>query len=86
MENQKFEHRSIIKFLALEGQSPSNIYERMVVLYSNHAPSRTTVFEWVHRFKDGQLNVEDGPKCGRPITATDDRTIKAVECLIIEDR
>ncbi|CAF3527620.1 unnamed protein product [Rotaria sp. Silwood1] len=58
----------------------------MVVVYGDYVPSRTTVFEWIRRFKDGQLNVEDSPKCGRPITTTDDQTIKAVECLIIEDR
>ncbi|CAF5026134.1 unnamed protein product [Rotaria sp. Silwood1] len=58
----------------------------MVAVYGDYVPSRTTVFEWIRRFKDGQLNVEDGPKCGRPITTTDDQTIKAVECLIIEDR
>ncbi|CAF2788252.1 unnamed protein product [Rotaria sp. Silwood2] len=86
MENQKLEHRSVIKFLTLEGYSPSTIYERMVVVYGDRAPSRTTVFEWVHRFKDGKLNIKDGPKCGRPISTTDDKTIKAVECLITEHR
>ncbi|CAF1081757.1 unnamed protein product [Rotaria sp. Silwood1] len=86
MEIQKLEHRSVIKFLVLEGHSPSNIYERMVVVYGDHAPSRTRVFEWAHRFKDGRLSIEDDPKCGRPITATDDQTVKAIESLIIEDR
>jgi histone-lysine N-methyltransferase SETMAR len=86
MENQKLEYRSVIKFLVLEGESPSNIYQRMVVVYGEHAPSRTTVFEWARRFKDGQLNIEDDPRCGRPITATDDQTVGAVESLIIENR
>ncbi|CAF2642224.1 unnamed protein product [Rotaria sp. Silwood2] len=86
MENEKLEHRSIMKFLRLEGHSPSSIYERMVVVYGDHAPSHTTVFEWVHSFRDGQLNIEDGPKCGRAISTTDDKTIKGAECLIIENR
>ena len=37
-------------------------------------------------FKNGQLNVEDNPRFGRPITSTDDQTVRAVEGLIIEDR
>ena len=63
MENQKLEYHSVIKFLVLEGQSPTNIYKRMVVVYGDHTPSRTAVFEWVRRFKNGQLNIEDNPRC-----------------------
>ena len=33
MENQRLEHRSIIKFLDLKGQSPSNIHEHMTAVY-----------------------------------------------------
>ena len=41
MENQRLEHRSIIKFLDLEGQSPSNIHERMTAVYGDSAPFST---------------------------------------------
>ena len=83
MENQRLEHRSIIKFLDLEGQSPSNIHERMTAVYGDSAPSRTMVFEWARRFKNRQLNIEDS---GRTISTTNERTIRTVEDLIIEDR
>ena len=64
MENQKPEHRSVIQFLVLKGQFPSNIYKRMVAVYGAHAPSGTAVLEWFRHFKDGQLNIEDNPECG----------------------
>ena len=64
MENQKFQHQSIIKFLVLEGRSPSNIHERMTAVYGNSVPSRTMIFEWARGFKDGQLNIEDSPRSG----------------------
>ena len=86
MENQKFEHRSTIKFLVLEGQSPSNIHERMTAVYGDSAPSRTMVFEWACRFKNGQLNIEESLRSGRPISAMDEKSIKAVENLVVEDR
>ena len=86
MENQKFEYRSVIKFLVLQEQSPSNIWKCMIVVYGDHAPSCTAVFECARRFKDGQLNIEDNPRCGRPITATDDQIVQSVEGLIIKDR
>ena len=86
MKNQKFEYLSVRKFLVPEGEALSNICKRMVIVYGNHAPSCTTVFEWIHHFKDGQLNIEDNPRCGRLITTTDNETVKDVQSLIIEDR
>ena len=41
MENQRLEHRSIIKFLDLQSQSPSNIYECMTAVYGDSAPFPT---------------------------------------------
>ena len=43
-------------------------------------------FEWARQCKDGQLNIEDNPRCARPIIAINNETIKDVETLIIEDR
>ena len=57
----------------------------MTVVYGYHASSRTTVFEWTRRFTDGQLNIEDKPRYSRPITATNNETVKDVEGLVIED-
>ena len=62
MENQKFEHQSIIKFLILEGQSPTNIHGRMTAVYGDSTPSRTMVFECARRFKSRQLNIEESPE------------------------
>ena len=86
MENQRLERRSIIKFLDLEGQSPSNIHESMAAVYGDSAPSRTMIFEWARRSKNRQLNIEDSPSSGRTINTTDERTIRTVEDLVIEDR
>ena len=57
----------------------------MTAVYDDGAPSSTTVFEWARRFKDGQLNIEDCPRSGRPISATDEKNIKAIENLVVED-
>ena len=71
----------------MEGQSSSNIYERMTAVYGgDSAPSRKILFEWARRFKNGQLNIEDSLRSGRPIRATDEKNIKAVENLVVEDR
>ena len=56
----------------------------MIVVYSDHALSCTTIFELVRRFKDRQLNIEDNSRSYQPITATDNQTVKDIERLIIE--
>ena len=53
MENQ---NRSIINFLVLKGQSPSNIHECMTAVYGD-----SVLFEWARRFNNEQLNIEDRP-------------------------
>ena len=58
----------------------------MTVVYGDSTPSCTMVFEWARRFKDGQLNIEDSPRSGRPISSTDEKNIKAIENLVVEDR
>ena len=84
MENPKFESHSIMKFRFLDEKSPSIIYKSTMVVCGGHVPSRTTVFKSILHFKDGQLNIEDNPRCDRPITATNHETVKDVESLIVE--
>ena len=84
MENQRLEYCSVVKFLALERQFPSNIFKRMVIVYGDHVPSSTTVFKWARRCKNRQLNIEDNLRYARLITTTNNETVKDVESLIVE--
>ena len=70
----------------MKGQSPSNTHERMTAVYGDSAPSPKMVFEWGHRFKNGQLNIKDSLRSCRSISATDEKNIKVVENLVVEDR
>ena len=76
MENQKFQYRSVIKFLVLKGESPPNLCKHMAVVYGSHASSRTTAFGWARRFIDGQLNIEDNPRRYPKITATNNEIVE----------
>ena len=58
----------------------------MTAVYDDSAPSRTMVFEWAHRFKNGQLNIKHSLRSGRSISATDEKNVKVVENLVVEDR
>ena len=65
MENQKFEHRVVIKFLTKEGVSPLNIHERLVNVYQDQSPSYAIVKKWTAEFKRGRDSIEDDSRCGR---------------------
>ena len=58
----------------------------MTAVYGDNGSSRTMLFEWARPFKNGHLKIEDRPRSGRPISATNEKNIKAVEKLVVEDR
>ena len=82
----KNEHRAVMKFLLKEGSSSIEIHRRMVTVYGTEVPSYATVTRWVKEFKHGRESLEDDPRSGRPLDATDDATAERVETLIMKDR
>jgi len=44
------------------------------------------VFKWHKAFKEGQENVEDDPRSGRPISSTYDQNVEVVQAVIAKDR
>ncbi|UYV80115.1 hypothetical protein LAZ67_18001739 [Cordylochernes scorpioides] len=48
--------------------------------------SRTQVYFWYKRFKDGRKSMADDSRSGRPLTSTTDRNIRQVRDLIVADR
>jgi [histone H3]-lysine36 N-dimethyltransferase SETMAR len=78
--------RAVIDFLTKEDQSPKNIYERMVKVYSNDAPSYSMVKKWAALFKSGRVSLEDDPREGRPTEATTDEMCQKVEDLVMSNR
>ncbi|CAF5013131.1 unnamed protein product, partial [Rotaria socialis] len=45
----------------------------------------STVAEWVQRFKQGRISLEDDPRVGRPVTGVTDENIETVRMLIEEN-
>jgi histone-lysine N-methyltransferase SETMAR len=86
MENSKQALRSNIWFLWKNGKTGSEIVEEMVKVYGTHAPSKATVYNWLHHFKDGKENFEDEPRSGCPSTVITDANIERVRAQIIKDR
>jgi len=60
--------------------------ERIQKAYGDAALSRTTIFEWHKRFREGRELVKDEERSSRPTTSRTDDNIAAVDKMIKEDR
>ncbi|KAJ8946752.1 hypothetical protein NQ318_002582 [Aromia moschata] len=55
-------------------------------VYGNECLSRTQVFEWFKRFKEGRETTEDDPRLGQPSMSKTDENIEKIDKPIREDR
>ena len=86
MKTTKVIYRWVIKFLRLEGNSPEQIYERLVGIYGGSVPSFSTVTRWLNEFKRGRQSLENADRSGRPSASVNPDVISAVKNFIMEDR
>ena len=54
--------------------------------YGDAALSRTLIFEWHKRFREGRESVKDDERSGRPSTSRTDDNIAAIDKMVKEDR
>jgi transposase len=54
--------------------------------YGHAALSRTTIFEWHKRFREGTDSMKDDENSGRPTTSRTDDNVAAVDKMVKEDR
>ena len=55
-------------------------------IYHKQTLSRSTVFLWYKRFKEGREDVEDDPRGGRPSTGRNESNADLVKKMAREDR
>jgi transposase len=81
-----FRQRDVIEFLVKEGNSVGFIYERLRSVYGDACMGISSVRRWVKHFKDGNTDIADQPRCGRPKIAAAERNKQKVDELIRKDR
>jgi len=67
-----------IKFYVKLNKSATETFASLTKVYGDATLSRTMVFKWHKAFKEGQENVEDDPRSGRPVTSTNDQNVEVV--------
>ena len=72
-------------FFFLQGKAPKEIHAILRETLGEHAPSYTTVKNWVDLFKRGDFSTCVAPRPGRPKTVNTPEIIDQTDELILED-
>ena len=80
------EQRAAVKFRFLLGKSAAETMVMLKTAYGDSALSKTRVYEWFSRFKNGEMSIEDQPRSGRPATSKSDENVDKINAFIREDR
>ncbi|KAJ8943434.1 hypothetical protein NQ318_015713 [Aromia moschata] len=75
-----------VKSLVKLGKTFTEAYATLKEVYGNEFLSRTQVFEWFKRFKEGRETTEDDPRPGHVSKSKTDENIEKIHKLIREDR
>jgi transposase len=81
-----FRQRAVIEILVKEGNSVGVIYERLRGVSRDVCMGASSVRRWLKHFKDGNTDIADQPRCGRPRTAATESNKQKVDELIRQDR
>jgi transposase len=73
-------------FSPLQGKAPKDIHAILTETLGKHAPTYTTIKNWVAQFKCSNFSTCDVPCPGRPKTLTTPDIINQIHKLILEDQ
>jgi len=74
-----------IKFCVKLNKSATETFASLTEAYGDATLLRTMVFRWHKAFKEGGENVEDDPRSGRPISATNNENVEVVRAVMVKD-
>ncbi|XP_025263217.1 histone-lysine N-methyltransferase SETMAR-like [Camponotus floridanus] len=79
MENEKVHLRHVMLYEFRKGVSVGTAQKNIQSVYLDRAPALRTVKKWFGRFRNGDFNMEDQPRSGRPSGIDDD-----IVCALVE--
>ncbi|KAL4090154.1 hypothetical protein QTP88_025053 [Uroleucon formosanum] len=80
------EQRVCIKFCLKLGKNATETYEMIKTAFGDDSLSRSKIFEWFKRFKNGRETTEDDPRSGRPSTSRNDDVVSKICEKVRNDR
>jgi hypothetical protein len=72
----------VIQFLVKEGNTATDIFQRIQMVYGNECLARSMVFKWCKEFECGRETTMDLPRPGQAHAAITQDTIAEVDTLV----
>jgi hypothetical protein len=82
---ENIEENYVIKFCVKINKFATETFAALTEAYGDVTLSRTMVFRWHKDFKEGRENVEDDPRSGRPLWATNYQNVEVVRAVMAKD-
>ena len=86
VQRMSVEQQINLKFLVRLGKTPTVALTLLQEVYGNDTMSRTRLFEWHRRFKEGREEVENDQRSGMPSTSRTDENVVRVRQKVRSDR
>ena len=83
---ENHEQRICIKFCVKLENTSTETYDMIQKAFPDNSMSRSRVFEWYRRFKEGRNSVDSYSRLGRPLSSRNSEYILAVKDMIKVDR
>ena len=80
------EQRLAIKFCFKAGKSEKETLQMVNAAYGDQALSRSNIYRWYGRFRDGREDIEDDPRSGRPTECRNDNNVDMISQLSLQNR
>lgn len=77
--------RFYIQTRTILGVNPTSIHEELTTAHGHGVVSYPTVQRWSKKTSDGNMEIEDNARSGRPVTGPTEENIQAVRSLIDQD-
>jgi transposase len=81
----KVEQRMNVKFCVKLNKSPSETLEMLKSVYGESTMSKSNVFKWHKRFREGREDVNDDERSGAPVTKRTDDNVAKIRELVLSD-
>jgi len=75
-----------IKFCFKAGKSATETLQMVNAAYGDQALSRSNVFRWYGRFRDGREDPEDDSRSGRPTECRNDNNVEKISQVLFQNR
>ncbi len=82
----KIEQRTVLSFLVCEGKSPNECWRQMCTVFSDRMMSKSRIWVWHKRFKQGRNNFKDDKHTGRPHTGRSQDNIKRIQAALTRNQ